>query len=142
MDGKALRDAVLAGAADGPALATAAAPAASLPLGLSLADPARPASPGDRAVRAVAPAAIRRRGPRRPAAAVMVQEPAPVSTAPEASGLESAILLEVRAALRGAHPDDLSAAVGGAGRGSDGGPRPPSAIRGTLVQRGSRWFMA
>ncbi len=94
-------------------------PSRSLPLGLTLAPAA-----------ALAHAAT----------AVMVQEPAPVA-APEDSGVETAVLFEVRAALRGAHPDDLAAAVGA----------PAAAVaaalaslrdRGTLVQRGARWFMA
>jgi hypothetical protein len=71
----------------------------------------------------------------------MVREPAPAPAAPEVSGLEAAILLEVRAALRGAHPDDLAAAVGA----------PAEAVtaaltslrdRGALLPRGARWFMA
>jgi hypothetical protein len=70
----------------------------------------------------------------------MVEEVASAAPA-DASGIETALLFEVRASLRGASPDDLATAVGA----------PASAVaaalealrtRGALVQRGARWFMA
>ena len=150
MDGAALREAVLASAADGPQqLAPAATATRAVPLPLRQAqgerklDTARGEPVEPRAVPAAAlalglslagsPAVARA------ATAVLVEDAPPPP--PEASGLESAVLFEVRAALRGSSPDDLAAAVGA----------PAAAVsaalsslrdRGTLVQRGARWFMA
>ncbi len=76
----------------------------------------------------------------RAAAVVTVDEPLPAAT-PEASRLETAVLSEVRAALRGAHPDDLVAAVAGPA-GAVAAALASLRDRGTLVQRGARWFMA
>jgi HEAT repeat protein len=155
MDGTALREAVLAGAADAPSSHASstmpeAAPAASaapeLVASTPAAVPARlragaaPAAtaPAPAAETSRAPGVASGRAPSRAATAVMVQEAPPP---PEDSGIETAILFEVRAALRGASPDDLAAAVGA----------PAAAVaaalsslcdRGTLVQRGARWFMA
>jgi hypothetical protein len=78
--------------------------------------------------------------PARAAAAVRVKERAPAAS-PEASGLETAVLSEVRAALRGASSDDLSAAVG-APAVTVAAALSSLRDRGTLVQRGARWFMA
>jgi HEAT repeat protein len=138
MDGSAIRDAVLAGASAAPARAPEPAPAPA-PV-YAPAPVARAPAP----VRRPAPAAPPARRPgvavARAAAAVMVEEVAPAGPA-DASGIETAILFEVRAALRGASPDDLASAVGA----------PASAVaaalealrtRGALVQRGARWFMA
>ncbi|HYD41224.1 MAG TPA: HEAT repeat domain-containing protein [Anaeromyxobacter sp.] len=141
MDGAELREAVLAGAnAAGPAAPVVARPSTSSgradtrpPLGLriSTAVAARPSTSSGRAD--ARPATVARA-----AAAVMVQEAVPQPAAP---GLEAAILSEVRMALRGVAPADLAAAVGAT----------PDAVaaaletlraRGTLVQRGSRWFTA
>jgi hypothetical protein len=118
MDGATLRDAVLAAAPAAPA--SVAAPVV-----------ARPSTGSGRTgtVPAVA----------RAAAAVMVEEAPPPS--PEASGLDSAILLEIRASLRGASPDDL-AAVTGAPVAVVSAALHALRARGTLVQRGPRWFMA
>jgi len=147
MDGAELRDAVLAGA--GGSQPVTARPSTSSgradshpPLGLPVRQaqgrselarptPARPSTGSGRADGQPATVA-------RAAAAVMVQEAPAPSAAP---GLEAAILSEVRIALRGVAPADLAAAVGAA----------PDAVaaaletlraRGTLVQRGSRWFTA
>jgi len=76
--------------------------------------------------------------PSRRAVAVMVTE-APSEAA--SSGIDVALLAELRAALRGGTAADLARAVNA----------PPPAVdaalaalaaRGTLVQRGPRWFMA
>jgi hypothetical protein len=146
MDGAELRDAVLAGASAPPA-STAARPstssgraeieAGSPPLAkLAPAlrqtegepEPARPVS----GLVSARPATVARA-----AAAIMVQEAAPQP----ASGLDAAILLEVRAALRGMAPADLAAALG-AGPEAVASALETLRARGTLVQRGSRWFTA
>ena len=90
MDGAALRDAVLAGAADGPS----PAPVPARKVVTAAASTPAPA-------RTVVTAASSAPAPARVATAVMVQERAPIP-APGDSGLETAILFEVRAALRGA----------------------------------------
>jgi hypothetical protein len=78
--------------------------------------------------------------PARAATAVMVRGPEPAPS-PEAAGLETAVLFEIRAALRGADPDHLAAAVG-ASSAAVGAALASLRDRGTLVQRGARWFMA
>jgi hypothetical protein len=75
-----------------------------------------------------------------PAAGAAVAVATVTTTAADPS-LEPAILSEVRAALRGCTSADLCAALGAAAFRVD-----PSlaalASKGTLVQRGARWFMA
>ncbi|ACG75108.1 PBS lyase HEAT domain protein repeat-containing protein [Anaeromyxobacter sp. K] len=140
MDGTALRDAVIAGAdalarpsptpARAEAQRTAPAPAASSSPARGVRAPAAsPAGAGPVEARPLAPAA-------RAAVAVAV-----VDAAPADPGLEAGIVGEVRIALRGCTPADLSAVLGA--------PQPrvdavlaALAARGALVQRGARWFMA
>lgn len=110
------------------------------PLGLSLSKPELsrpvPARPSTSAGRADAQHGHATAA--RAAAAVMVQEaPAP----PAAPGLEAAVLSEVRMSLRGAAPADLAAAIGAAPA-SVAAALETLRARGTLVQRGSRWFTA
>jgi len=127
MDGPALRDAVLRGAGD-------MAPAPAHP---PMAAP-RPVAP-DKGPAAAPAAWARPTVAARTATAVMVREAEPPSA--EARGLETAILVELRAALRGSASEDLAAALGA----------PAAAVsatlallsdRGAVVQRGMRWFMA
>ncbi len=75
----------------------------------------------------------------RAATAVAVLEQPPAPSAP--SALEQTIVFEVRAALRGSSPPELATALSA----------PLAAVvaalellrvRGTLVQRGARWFTA
>jgi hypothetical protein len=151
MDGAELRDAVLAGATREPARGRAAR--ASSPVQPALPPPpavvAPPVAPRPQqarpAVRPSPPVAAQAAAPApghaavaRAATAVMVEETAP---APAAGGLEALVLGELRAALRGAAPADLAAAL----------DAPLAAVaaalevlraRGTLVQRGPRFFTA
>ncbi|WP_280959882.1 HEAT repeat domain-containing protein [Anaeromyxobacter dehalogenans] len=148
MDATALRDAVIAGAdalaparpstgsgrADSPARHAAPSPARAELVEARPHAPARsaaasPARAGPVEARPLAPAA-------RAAVAVAVVEAAPADP-----GLEAGIVGEVRIALRGCTPADLSAVLGA--------PQPrvdavlaALAARGALVQRGARWFMA
>jgi hypothetical protein len=84
-----------------------------------------------------AQAAERSRRANGTATAVAVVDPAPQA----GEDLSSAIVFEVRAALRGCTAADLAAALGA------GATRVDTALaalatRGTLVQRGARWFMS
>jgi hypothetical protein len=126
MDGSTLREAVLAAS---PAVSAAVAPALSR----------RPAAPSPAPVPAPSPAptstATRTATSARTATATLVAEPAE----PEPGGLDDALVLEVRASLRGRTAAELSGAVGAPL------PRVESALqalaaRGALALRGTRWF--
>jgi hypothetical protein len=115
-----------------PARAAALPVAAARPVARSAPPPPRPAAQALAQEPGIAVA--------RAAAAVMVEDALP-SLPRDATGIEMAILFEVRAALRGTSHDDLVSAVGA----------PASAVaaaldalrsRGALVQRGARWFTA
>jgi HEAT repeat protein len=116
-----------------PPISVAARPSTPAPLRGAYAQDERKieATPGARS--SARPATVARA-----AAAVMVEEALP---APTAGGLEAAVLGEIRASLRGAAPADLAAHL----------DAPLAAVaaalevlraRGTLVQRGPRFFMA
>ena len=134
MDGAALRDAVLASAS----AERVPTPARAVALPVAAARPAARAAPPPPTAQALAQ--VPGIAVARAAAAVMVEDALP-SAPGDATGIEMAILFEVRAALRGTSHDDLVCAVGA----------PASAVaaaldalrsRGALVQRGARWFTA
>jgi hypothetical protein len=136
VDAGALRDAVVAGAPARPVPrpAPAAAPAVAA---ARIATP-RPA-PAPAAPPALAPSPVA------PAAAALAH--ARTATAvvdPPADGgdpLEEAIVVEVRSALRGRTPDELAAALP-AGTAAVQAALSALVARGTLAQRGSRFFMS
>jgi len=156
VDASALRDAVVAGAPARPAQAVpaatapvprAAAPAraaavpsrAAAPARAAIANPASAASPIPPAAPAPSPAS------HAPAAAALSHARSAVAVLdPPAEGgdpLEEAIVVEVRSALRGRTPDELAAAL------STGTAAVEAAVnalvaRGTLAQRGPRFFMS
>ncbi|MGC4000527.1 MAG: HEAT repeat domain-containing protein [Anaeromyxobacter sp.] len=162
MDAPALREAVLAATAT--PFAAAVRPSAPVAAPVRPSTPARasvPAQPTTRACAqdermAVRPAAgvttavraepfeeLRAGGgarrveaPARTAVAVMVQEAAPAA----GTDLE-AVVAEVRMSLRGCTAADLGAVLGLAGGQVEAALATLSA-RGTIVQRGARWFMA
>jgi HEAT repeat protein len=126
MDGRALREAVLSGAGELPVVEARAA----VPAPVRAQAPAHAAPVQVARAPALAP---------RAATAVAVLEPPPAPAAP--SALEQTIVFEVRAALRGSSPPELATALSA----------PLTAVvaalellrvRGTLVQRGARWFTA
>ncbi len=138
VDAGALRDAVVSGAPARPAPrpAPAAAPAV---VAARIATP-RPA-PAAAAPPVLAPAPARAA----PAAAALAH--ARTATAvvdPPADGgdpLEEAIVVEVRSALRGRTPDEIAAALP-AGTAAVQAALSALVARGTLAQRGSRFFMS
>ena len=76
----------------------------------------------------------------RAAAAVMVEEELPLAPA-DASGIEAAILYEVRSSLRGTDENRLASAVSAPAR-AVAAALEALKSRGALVRRGERWFMA
>jgi hypothetical protein len=139
MGGEEIRTAVLAAApnaarVEAPAAnaARAVAPAATASAGMPKANASKGSSPSPRG------AGARGFGPSAPGARTAV---ATVTTTSADASLEPAIVAEVRAALRGCTAADLSAALGAPAPRVDA-TLAALASKGTLVQRGPRWFMA